>query len=193
MEKRERAFDRFKPYIPDDIKIVLGTEVYITSYLFSNDDLSQITYGKSKYILTEFHYSMEFSERDMQQIYILMQNHMLIPVIPHVERYTHLMNDPSIIEDLQDMGVIIQTNISNYTKKAPFFKKRKLLKMIDKGLIDILGSDTHSFNHSTPEVFAEACDTIADKCGNNRLNKMMRTSKKIFDAAYGEDNSDYEY
>lgn len=193
LEKRERAFNRFKPYIPDGIKIVLGTEVYVTHYLFNNDDLSQITYGKSNYILTEFAYSMEFSERDMQQIYILTQNHRLIPVIPHVERYTHLMDNPSMIEELQDLGVIIQTNISNYTKKAPFFKKRKLLKMIDNGLIDILGSDTHSFKHSTPEVFAEACDTIADKCGTNKLKKMMRTSQKIFDAAYGEDEYDYDY
>ena len=65
LEKRARAFERFKPYIPDDVNLVLGTEVYVTSYLFNSDDLSQITYGKSNYILTEFPYSMQFNEKDM--------------------------------------------------------------------------------------------------------------------------------
>lgn len=185
LEKRARAFEKFKPYIPDDVNLVLGTEVYVTSYLFNNDDLSQITYGKSNYILTEFPYSMQFNEKDMQWIYILMQNHRLIPVIPHVERYEYLMSHNDIIRDLKDLGVVIQTNISNYTDKASFFKKRKLLKMIDGGLIDILGSDTHSFTHSTPEVFSQACKTIEAKCGRHTLRNMMHNSKKIFNAATG--------
>ena len=185
LEKRARAFERFKPFIPDDVNIVLGTEVYMTSYLFSNDDLSQITYGKSNYILTEFPYDMSFSERDMQQIYILLENHRLIPVIPHVERYPNLMDDPDKIRELKSLGVVIQSNIGNYTSKASFFKKRKLLKMIDNGLIDILGSDTHSFRHSTPEVFREACDTISAKCSSHKLKTLMRNSKVIFNAAAG--------
>ena len=121
----------------------------------------------------------------MQWIYILMQNHRLIPVIPHVERYEYLMSHNDIIRDLKDLGVVIQTNISNYTDKASFFKKRKLLKMIDGGLIDILGSDTHSFTHSTPEVFSQACKTIEAKCGRHTLRNMMRNSKNIFNAAIG--------
>ena len=185
LEKRERVFNRFKPYIPDDINIVLGTEVFVTSYLFNNDDLSQITYGKSKYILTEFPYDIQFSEKDLQWIYILMQNHGLIPVIPHVERYPYLMDHNDMIRELKDLGVMIQTNAAKYIDKAPFFKKRKLLKMISGGLIDILGTDTHSFVHSTPEDYSAACKTITEKCGRHALRTMMNNSKKIFNAALG--------
>ena len=81
---RQEAFDAFAPYIPDDINIVLGSEVYVTEYLFNNNDLSGITYGNSRYILTEFPYSMRFEEKAMQRIYMLMQNFKLRPVIPHV-------------------------------------------------------------------------------------------------------------
>ena len=185
LEKRERCFDKLKPYIPDDVNIVLGTEIFVTSYLFNNDDLSQITYGKSNYILTEFPYEMEFNQKDMQWIYILMQNHGLIPVLPHVERYDYLMNHIDKIRELKELGVVIQTNISRYTDKASFFNKRKMLKMIDGGLIDILGSDAHSFTHNTPEVFSEACKNITAKCGRHKLRLMMRNSKKIFNAAAG--------
>ena len=84
---------------------------------------------------------------------------------------------------MQDMGIIIQTNIKNYVSKAPFFKRRKLLKFIANGWIDILGSDAHSFTHNTPEDFSEAMKTIADKCGEDTLARMMKNSEKIFSRA----------
>lgn len=185
LNKRNEAFERFKPDIPKDINIVLGSEVYVTQYLFSSKDLSGITYGKSRYILTEFAYDTTFSERTMQSVYMLIQNHGLIPVLPHVERYEYLLNNPDVIADLKDTGMLIQTNISNYSEKASFFKKRKLLKYISNGLIDILGSDAHSMTHNTPEVYSQAINAISAKCGTHRLREMMTSAEKIFIEARG--------
>ena len=151
---RQEAFERFRPYIPDDVNIVLGTEVYVTQYLFNAGDLSGITYGKSKYILTEYAYNSTFNDRTMQFFEKIMRNNGLIPVMPHVERYDYLIDNPKVIRELQDMGVIIQTNISK-----------------------------HSFRHNTPEVYSEAMKTIADKCGRDTLERMMKTSEKIFNSA----------
>lgn len=180
---RREAFEKFKPYIPEDVNIVLGTEVYVTRYLFNNDDLSALTYGSSRYILTEFGYDSRFSENTMNRFYTFINSYNLIPVIPHVERYQTLMDDPSIISELQDMGVVIQTNISNYAKKSPMFKRRKLLKMISEGLIDIIGSDAHSLRHNTPEVYAEAISCIEAKCGRQVVVQMMDNAKEIFENA----------
>ena len=180
---RQEAFERFKPYIPEDVNIVLGTEVYVTHFLFNSNDFSQLTYGKSKYILTEYPYSSTFSNHTMRYFDMLIRNHGLTPVMPHVERYEYLMDNPDVIQELQSMGVIIQTNISNYVAKAPYFKKRKLLKYISKGWIDILGSDAHSFTHNTPETFSEVMNTIAEKCGKHTLIQMMKNSEEIFDSA----------
>ena len=183
ISSRKEAFERFRPHIPDDVNIVLGTEVYVTQYLFNSNDLSGLTYGKSKYILTEYGYNSTFNDRTMRFFDMLVRNYGLIPVMPHVERYEYLLNNPDVICELQDMGVIIQTNISNYVAKAPFFRKRKLLKYISNGWIDILGSDAHSFSHNSPEVFSEAMKTIEDKCGRGTLGRMMKTSEQIFNSA----------
>lgn len=183
LEKRGEAFSRFLPHIPKDITVVLGSEVYVTDYIFNNDDLSGITYGSSRYILTEFAYDTVFNERSMQRFYMLIQNFGLIPVIPHVERYSYLMSHPDAIFDLKDAGVLIQTNIGNYTKEASFFRKRKLLRLIDRGLVDLLGSDAHSLTHNTPEVFSEAVQTITQKCGARAINRMMRNAEMIFEEA----------
>ncbi len=186
LKTRQEAFDKFKPYIPDDVELVLGTEVYVTEYLFNNDDLTGITYGKSRYVLTEYPYGSHFGEKTMQKFYSLIENHRFILVMPHVERYRYLLDNPGFIEELQDMGVVIQTNISNYADKAPYFKKRKLLKLIEGGYIDILGSDAHSFTHNTPELYTQAIKTIREKCGAGKLNQMMDTAGTIFNAALGK-------
>lgn len=183
VKSRREAFEKFKPYIPEDVNIVLGTEVYVTRYLFNNADLSALTYGSSRYILTEFSYDSRFSDNTMNKFYTLINSYNLIPVIPHIERYQTLMDNSSIISELQDMGVVIQTNISNYAKKASMLKRRKLLKMISEGLIDIIGSDAHSLRHNTPEVYAEAINCIESKCGSQVIAQMMNNAKEIFENA----------
>ena len=183
--KRDAAFESFRRYIPEDVNVVLGSEVFVTEYLFHNDNLSGVTYGRSNYILTEFAYDCKFTERIMQRFNMLCNNYRLIPVFPHVERYSYLMDHPDVIAELQDMGVIIQTNVSNYTPSAPFFRKRKLLKLISNGYIDILGSDTHSMTHNPPGDFKIAMDTISAKCGRSELNRLMRNAKRIFEEAAG--------
>ena len=93
------------------------------------------------------------------------------------------MDNPRKIDELRDMGMLIQTNISNYTAKTPFFRRRKMLKMISRGQIDLLGSDAHSFRHNTPEVFTEAMNTISAKCGDEALADMMDYAADIFSEA----------
>lgn len=186
IEKRRVAYENFLPYKPVNMNIVLGAEVYVTKYLFGSDDLSGLTYGKSRYILTEFSYNSSFSNRTLQQLNMLIENNRLIPVLPHVERYDILMSDTGVLQELRDMGVAIQTNIGNYTKKVSIFKRRKLLKLIGEGMIDILGSDAHSLTHNTPEVYSQAVDMIADKCGAITVRKMMQNAESIFTAALGE-------
>ncbi|MGN0502556.1 MAG: CpsB/CapC family capsule biosynthesis tyrosine phosphatase [Ruminococcus sp.] len=186
LEKRRVAYENFLPYKPVNMNIVLGAEVYVSKYLFSSDDLSELTYGKSRYILTEFSYSSSFSNKSMHQLNMLIENHRLIPVLPHVERYDILINDTEALRELRDMGVVIQTNIGNYTKKSSIFKRRKLLKLIGDGMIDILGTDAHSMTHNTPEVYAQAVEMIAEKCGQITVRKMMQNAEKIFTAALGE-------
>lgn len=186
VNSRNEAFSSFKPHLPDDIKVVLGAEVYVTQYLFNNGDLSDITYGKSRYILTEFAYNSTFSKATLNYIDKLMGVYGLIPILPHVERYHALIDNPEILSILRSNGVIIQTNISNYTQKSPMRKRHKMLKLIKAGLIDILGTDAHSFEHNSPEKFSQAVKLIADKCGEEAVIRMMKKSSIIFNDALNE-------
>lgn len=183
ISKRNTAFLMLKPYIPDNMNVVVGAEVYVTKFLKSNDNISDLTYGNSKYILTEFPYNSTFSDRTMNYFYYLIDECGLIPIIPHVERYSALVDEPSAIKQLRDIGILFQTNIVNYSKTAPYFKKKKLIKLIKSGFIDMLGTDAHSMKHGSPELYTQAVEYISEKSGYYTLKRMMDISKEIFDSA----------
>lgn len=185
VSERRAAYEKFLPHKPEKVNVVLGAEVYVTKFLFSNDDLTPVTYGKSNYILTEFSYESGFTGKSMNQLLMLIENYNLIPVIPHVERYGALLNDASLLRELRDMGVMIQTNSSSYGKSSSYFRRRKLLKLIEKGMIDILGTDTHSMTHNSPDNFTQAIECISEKCGNTAVRNMMSKAEKIFMSALG--------
>lgn len=192
IEKRRIAYEEFLPYKPEDMNIVLGAEVFVTKFLFGNDDLSGITYGKSNYILTEFAYASSFAGKTLSQLESLIENYGLIPVLPHVERYETLMNDTYALQELRDMGVLIQTNAISCIKNKSIFKRRKLLKLIGEGLVDILGTDAHSMTHNSPAAYSQAVELITDKCGRRVIRKMMQNSEKIFCKALGIDCEEFE-
>ena len=89
------------------------TEVYVTKYLFNNENIKGINYGNSNYILTEFPYNATFSDNSYEMLDRLMSEQGLIPVIPHVERYSFLVDNPDVNEVFFCFGVVSQTYISN--------------------------------------------------------------------------------
>ena len=57
------------------------------------------------------------------------------------------------------------------------------VKACSAGLIDIIGTDAHSFDHNTPELYSDAIECIAKKCGQQAVDRLMKNSEKIFNAA----------
>lgn len=175
--KREKAFNKLKQALPNDVNVCLGAEVYVTSFLFNNSDISMLCYGNSKYILTEFAYQSHFTGKSMDMLLKIRDNYGLIPVIPHVERFDSLFDDEGLLEEFTDMGIIIQTNTSSFDG---FRRKKRILKLINNGLIHILGTDAHSFNRGNPKTYVEACKLIEKKCGRQKLAEMQHNAEKIF-------------
>ncbi len=174
---RQEAFETLKPFLPDGVKVCLGAEVYVSRYLFNNTDISGVCYGDSDYILTEFAYNSGFSGKSLDVLLRIRDNYGKIPVIPHIERYTNAFEDEATLEELTGMGIIIQTNAASFNR---YFTRRRILKLINHGLIHILGTDAHSEVRGNPDYYPAACKYITDKCGGDALASMQELSKKIF-------------
>ncbi len=116
----------------------LGAEVYLTSLLFNTADLRPLTVDGGDCMLTELPYDDKLKDSTLSNLERLCYSEGITPVLAHIERYPYLL-DPSLLGELFDMGCRAQVNINPLS----WGTKRKLKKLLSKGFVFALGTDTH--------------------------------------------------
>ena len=99
-------------------------------------------------------------------------------IIAHIERY--LDQDKRLVKRLiENPDLLIQCN-------AEFFIERRTqnnaIKMLKKGFIDLIASDSHNLDTRRPNI-AEAVGIIEKKDKKGSLDHILRTGQKVFEAA----------
>ncbi|HEY8937177.1 MAG TPA: CpsB/CapC family capsule biosynthesis tyrosine phosphatase [Cyclobacteriaceae bacterium] len=126
-----------------DIDIDTSAEYMLDSKLIKavKDKEPLLTFG-SKFLLFETSPSEKFSR--LEEFIDLTISNGYVPVLAHPERYTYIQNDLRMATEIFDQGAIFQINIrslgNGYSAKA----QRTVRKLIDQGMIHILGSDCHN-------------------------------------------------
>ena len=107
-------------------------------------------------------------------------------ILAHPERYSFIQEDPSLLYELIQMGVLMQSNYSSfvgrYGSKAKFLAK----KMLKCNMTHFLGSDCHRRNTTYKEVpeVIKIVDSIVGKEKRIELtqtNPMHIINKEKFD------------
>ena len=168
LQKRNAAAAKLKAALPPESpEIKLGAEVYISKYLFSNEDLSKIKIEGTDYALIEHPFAEEFSERACNRLIDLICDHGITPILAHIERYKSL-----------SLGCVAQVNINSFANESRHIKK-KLFKYLESGRITLIGSDCHNMSSRPPE-YEPGAKEIIKKCGEHTLNELIQNAAKIF-------------
>ena len=69
------------------------------------------------------------------------------PILAHVERYPFYFNQWEKIEDYRNRGVLLQLNINSLSGHYGPPVKKMAEQLIDRGWIDVIGSDCHHIGH----------------------------------------------
>ncbi len=88
------------------------------------------------------------------------------PIMAHPERYPFWYNNFEKYQAFRDQGVLLQININSLTGYYGYEAKKTAEKMIDHGIVDMIGTDCHHTRHL------------------DGLNKALKTRalKKVVDA-----------
>ncbi|MCC8015880.1 MAG: hypothetical protein LIO43_00440 [Clostridiales bacterium] len=176
VEKRTRAFNELKSHIPaGSPEIFAGAEVYISKYLFSNDNLNDICIQGTKFAIIEHAFSEEFSAKAITRLERLICDYGITPVLAHIERYKALMDKSKTLDALIDMGCLTQVNISSFSD-APVHIRGKLFKYLESGRIDFIGSDCHNLDTRAPD-YSHGAREIIKKCGENKFKDLVSNAK----------------
>ena len=100
-----------------------------------------------------------------------MQQYKIVPILAHPERYSFVQQEPELIYDLIEKGVLMQANygsiIGQYGSKAQMIVK----KFFENNMIHMLGTDAHRQNTIYPKI-PEILVELKSLIGEEKLNEL---------------------
>lgn len=178
LKARDKAFDRLIKSLPQNSpELIPAAEVYISNYLFNNENIDRLKIAGSNYVLIEHPFSSKFDNDDYNRLVNLYCDYGIKPILAHIERYKWLMENPDRIQEYIDMGCLIQVNINSFAD-APRAVRKKLIKYLNNGLIHLIGSDAHNLDSRPPEYEA-GIKVITKKCGAEAIEALMQNANNL--------------
>ena len=129
-----------------DISMEAAAEYYLDEDLVSklNNNESLLTFGNNL-LLFETNFLSE--PLNLKEFIFLANTKGYQPVLAHPERYIYLQNNLEKARDFLDRGVYFQINISSISGHYSKGIQQTVLKLIDNGMVHLVGSDCHHVQH----------------------------------------------
>lgn len=152
------------------INLYQGNEIYATSDivdLIKNNEAMSL--NKSKYVLFELP-MQEFPINLDEIIYILLENS-YIPIIAHPERYRYVQENPNLLVDYIEKGILFQANYGSIIGVYGNKIKETVQKLLTHNMIHFLGSDNHRPN-TIYRVMPEIITNLNKLIGEDKQNEL---------------------
>lgn len=164
LERRKESYEKLSEALPKDApNILLGAELCYYSGVSRLEGLEKLCIEGTRLLLLEMPFE-HWTEHTVREVRELAAQGSVTVILAHIERYID-MQDSGVFENLREYGVITQVNSSFFVRNAT---KRKALKLLAKGEIQLLGSDTHNVA-SRPPTLDLAYNAIEKKFGKDML------------------------
>ena len=154
------------------MNIYTGNEIYFHGEVADLlEDRKICTLASTNYVLVEF--SPMDDARYIRNSLAELQNMGYNPILAHVERYMSLIQAPfDKIEELKEIGVLIQVNAGSIT--GFFGKQSKVVaeKLLKKELVDFIGTDAHSDGGRAPKI-KECAEILEKKCKTEYVEELL--------------------
>lgn len=97
------------------------------------------------------------------------------PILAHPERCADLQENPVLLADLVERGILLQLNSGSITGDFGPGARRLARQIVLAGAGNFLGSDAHS-PHGRPADLARAASLVRDWAGDEMLARMTRVN-----------------
>jgi tyrosine-protein phosphatase YwqE len=149
-----------------DINIEYAAEYYLDEEFIKKieDQKPLLTFG-SNFLLFE----TSFLNKPVQlhSIIFKLKSQGYKPILAHPERYTYMYDDFNEYHRLKELGVLFQLNLNSLTGYYSPNAKKIAEKLIDKKMIDFIGSDCHNMKH-----FAQLSKAIETSYYQKKLSQL---------------------
>ncbi len=175
LDRRQKAMQKLLDAGIDVSGLVLGAEVLYCGIGISRmEGIERLCVGEGRYLLieTEFGRWTDSFATDLRQ---LMAEQNIIPILAHAERYIRDRKNRKVFCQLQNSGIVVQSNAEFFLQKR---SHRQAFRLLREDAIQILGSDCHNLEMRRPNLF-EAAQVMEKHGEGERLRRMMEHAEMI--------------
>ena len=128
----------------------------------------------SRILLVEMPFS-RWSEKMLDELFEMKTALEIIPVVAHLDRYFSCQ-PREFIDEMFTQDILIQCNAESFLSVKT---RKKVLRMLEDGQIDFLGSDCHGDTVRAPNM-GEAYRVISQKLRGDAINKLNEFGDFVF-------------
>lgn len=168
------ALDTVKKKLDFEIQITAAAEYMMDQHLINIMDEQELLKITDNKVLVEMSYFQQ--PINLNDILFKLQNKKYQPILAHPERYAYFHN-PNLehYKDLTSRGCSFQLNMLSLSTHYGTGIQKFAFKLLEEGLIDYIGSDTHRIDHLVK------LETIRiSKKHISLIEKIIANSKAIF-------------
>ena len=153
-----------------NIKIHQGNEIYANENIMEYIKSGQATsLNGSRYVLIEF--PMQTKPINMDQVIYLLLQAGKVPIVAHPERYSYVRENPNMLLEYIEQGVLFQTNYGSIIGMYGNEIKETAKKLLTHNMIHFLGSDNHRVNTVYKNI-PEALKTLEKLVGEDKVQEL---------------------
>ena len=157
----------------------VGAEVAYYDGISRSEAAEQLCIGGTGAMLLEMPFC-EWNQRMIGEVYELLSQRRIQPVLAHVERYLSFQRG-DVISELCENGIWLQVNASYFTR---WQTSRRALGMLDRREIHFIGTDCHNMTSRRPNM-GEAAAKIDRKLGHDAWRHLARMREMLLGGAEG--------
>lgn len=171
--RRQAAFDKLE-YDPATMpQIILGAEVSYFNGMSQSEELHKFCIGTSPLLLIEMPFRPWTSAEVADVCALLRQG--ILPVLAHVERYPKKGQFPTYMDMMLQDGLCVQCNAEFFLQPLGSMRAVRMLK---KGQIHFLGSDSHNMETRVSKM-DQAAQVIRRKLGQEALDRLDAIAEEL--------------
>ena len=127
-------------------RLLLGAEVEFFDGITTLTNLQDFCIQRTSLLLLEMPFS-SWGERTIRTVEELNGTGGIQIVLAHIERYLSFQGNARALKRLRQGGILMQVNASFFEGR---FSRWKALSMLDKGMVQLIGSDCHNLSSRKP-------------------------------------------
>lgn len=157
-----------------DVEIHPSAEYRMDEYFLSQLNNATLLPFPENYLLIENSFFQPFWE--IKELIFDLQLKGYVPILAHPERYMYYHKTKQIYKELHEQGCLFQVNFLSLAGYYHPEVKNMAWQLLDKGMVDFIGSDVHSIKHIDfiqNYIKTKECAKLAQKASGILNNKIV--------------------